>query len=138
MQTEDDTQPQKSVLLVEDRDFTAPTLEKLESLHYNVTYVTGAGEALSLCAKKDFQLVLLDIDLILFTAFWIAEELRDSNHTMPILGYRYRDISTRLLEMALESGMQDLCEHWVSEYMLVQTLNKWCPNHVTLNYKYYW
>ena len=139
MQSADNKQAQKIVLLVEDYDFSADFLQELiKSLDYEVIHVTAGGRALALCEKKDFQLVLLNIDLTLFAAFWAAEEIRKLKQSMPILGYRYRDISPRVMEMALESGMQDVCLHWVSKYMLVQTLNKWCPNHVTLNYNNYW
>ena len=139
MQTVNDNQDPKLVLLVEDHDFVAQSLKALlESLQYSVIHVTNARKALNLCEIEHFQLVLLDIGLIFYGAFWIAEGIRKLKQSMPILGYRYRDISPRLMEMALESGMQDVCEHWVSKYMLVQTLNKWCPNNVTLNYKHYW
>ena len=139
MQTTDNTQPKKLVLLVEDYDFAAESLQELiESLDYNVIRVSNAGQGIDICKEKDFQIVLLDVELLAFGAYWFTEEVRKSGQSMPIIGYKYLDVSPIIMARALDSGMQDVSTHWVSRYMLVQTLNKWCPNHVTQNYKHYW
>jgi DNA-binding response OmpR family regulator len=95
------------ILLVEDEKKLAKSIERtLMRVGYNVDLAFDGVEALSKAMTKEFQLLVLDVNLPLKTGFEVLQELRSKFYNTPILVLTARDAVTDKV-MALNSGADD-------------------------------
>ncbi len=115
----------KLILLVED-DITSALLlgHFIKNLNYELIHVFTAESAVYLCKLRSFNLILMNIGLPYHDGFWASKQIRQITLDIPIIGYTVSDINTNLLKKAALSGMQALCNYWLSQDKLAQAVNQ--------------
>jgi len=76
----------RTVLVVDDEDVVCRSCRRiLESQGFRVATTTDAREGLSLATEKDFVAILLDIKMPVMDGIRFLEELRKTNHSVPVI-----------------------------------------------------
>ncbi|HEX9503985.1 MAG TPA: response regulator [Patescibacteria group bacterium] len=76
----------KSVLIVEDDFVLADVMaNKLKLNGFDATHVSDGQQAVDVLDKKNFSIVLLDLQLPWFDGFQVLEDLKNKNFKTPII-----------------------------------------------------
>jgi CheY-like chemotaxis protein len=122
------------LLLVEDSQVMADaTTELLEYMGYQVQHALDASQALSALHEKDFDLVLMDIQLPQISGLQITQKIR-SLHTkfsdIPIVALT-SSIAPGDKENFIQAGLNDYLAKPYTRSALAEVLNKWCCTRPT-------
>ena len=115
------------VLLVEDNDINALIArEMLQHAGLQVDVAHHGGEAVAMVERKDYAVVLMDIQMPIMDGLTAAEHIRSmfSYQQLPLIAMT-ANTSTDDIERSLAAGMQDHISKPIDEKILLQTVQKW-------------
>lgn len=121
----------ESVLLVEDDECIRLVLKmSLNRLGIEAEVATDGGEALQCCLRRQYDLILMDIDLPIMNGFALTgairtNELESKLKPVPIVGMT-AGVSTK--EQALAAGMNDMFLKPIMVDDLKALIETWAPH----------
>jgi CheY-like chemotaxis protein len=93
----------KNVLLVEDNEINQMIAEAmLESIGLNVTVAANGQQALDKVEEKDYDLVLMDIQMPVMDGITACRKIRESNQLLPIIALTANVMSDDILKYQVE------------------------------------
>ncbi|SMF35931.1 two-component system, NarL family, sensor histidine kinase BarA [Alteromonadaceae bacterium Bs31] len=117
-----------SILAVDDNPANLRLVcELLKDLEVNVVAVNNGAEALSLCAKQKFDLILMDIQMPGMDGLEATKELRkreNPDHRTPVVALTAHAVNEQKAKLLL-AGMDDYLTKPVSETELKHIIDRW-------------
>jgi CheY-like chemotaxis protein len=115
-----------AILVVEDNDVNQVVLEGLlDAMGYKRVMLASDGrEAVDLCARHAFDLVLMDWQMPVMDGLQAAQALRAAGHRMPIVGLT-GNAGPGDRERCLAAGMNGLLAKPVEPRLLARKLERW-------------
>lgn len=123
------TLPNKRILLVEDNQLNLMiALQFLKEWGTtNITTVINGQEALDTLNKKDFDLILMDLQMPIMDGYSATENIRRTNKSIPIIALTAEAMSD-VKEKIIRSGMSDYVSKPFNPDELYRVLNKYLSN----------
>jgi DNA-binding response OmpR family regulator len=94
------------VLVVEDNESLAKSLQTWLSKHYEVSLATTGHQAIKMIGKNQYQLILLDLGLPDITGQEVCQQTRDKGIRTPVLVLTATDVVSTKVKM-LDIGADD-------------------------------
>jgi PAS domain S-box-containing protein len=115
----------KRVLLVEDNEYNRMLAKSfLDSTHLEITEADNGAEAVALAQAKDFDLILMDVQMPVMDGFEATRHLRQQGLTVPIIALTASAI-TGEKQRCLAAGMNDYLTKPFYEDELLQMVHDW-------------
>ncbi len=120
------------ILLLDDDSSTQVIASThLESVGHQVTIAKDGNEALQLCAKNVYDVLLVDIHLPVMDGFTFTQCLRDGNaqyQAIPIIALT-ASVYAETKKIALRVGMNAIVTKPIRRHILLGVINKWLILH---------
>ena len=112
----------KNVLLVEDNEINQMIAEAmLESIGLNVTVADNGQQALDEVKEKNYDLVLMDIQMPVMDGITACRKIRETNQLLPIIALTANVMSDDILKYQME-GFNDHIAKPIDLDVLIQVL----------------
>ncbi len=120
VQVEPDSGKTMKILVAEDNEINALIIQDmLTSLSHKVVVVEDGEKAVAACSERDFDLVLMDIQMPIMDGLQAAQNIRKRGFTLPIIGLS-ANVFKEDEEAAIAAGM----DHYLHKPIVKTTLEK--------------
>jgi len=114
----------KSILAVDDTEFFLRTLKSLlQGTEYKLTCTTSGATALKFLQKNHPDLFILDIDMPEMDGYELAQKIRASGQTAPII-FLTGNSTRESVEKALKAGAADFIVKPISRAQVLERITK--------------